>query len=198
MKRQQTSALVVLFGVAVVSVLSGCAPTTAIGTDADTVAAVASPAAEIVLGQPLDEAPADSDLGPNQKTYNLDNGQYVVFDTTQPLPDTIKTDIAAPVITVVQAEAEGDATKVFSAARNAAANASRIAGRKVVVLVSFYGSQDGDNYGTLFSALESDGVENGLANATLSGDLSTSTAATQAWIAAQPDAASYDLITAVG
>jgi hypothetical protein len=122
----------------------------------------------------------------------------IVFDPAQPLLDSIKADIAA---TVGQAIADngGNRTQGLSAAIHGEAEAaSRFTGRNVIIVFGAMGmrTSDGDPE-LLFSAYTAD-VNPELGRPSLSTSRDATVATVQAWIAAQPDPASWDYVVAAG
>ena len=186
--------------------LTGCSTT----TDAPAATEPATPAAGAVeapvtdapapleVGVVLDRSPQDSELGPNQRVWNLDGGAagWVVVDSTQPLPDVVKEDIVKPVVAKVATDEDFtyDSLGIIVGAKDEARFAERQTGRKIIVIVATYASADAVNYGTMYSALQKDYSDLGPASGSDSKDKTISVA--QDWVASQPDASSWDIIDA--
>ena len=155
-------------------------------------------AAPLEVGVVLDRSPQDSELGPNQRVWNLDDGSagWVVVDSTQPLPDVVKEDIVEPVVAIV-ADDEGftyGSLDIITNAQDEARFAERQTGRKVIIVVARHSSPDGVNYGTRYSALQSENTDLGPASTTSSKD--ETFGIVNSWVASQPDASSWDIIDA--
>lgn len=129
------------------------------------------------------------------KVYPLDHGG-LIFDPTQPLPDCITVTIAERVKQAV-ADADGGATAELAlSVKEAARSASRHSERTVVIIYGFIGAtRENPIYLRYFGAREG-GEDHGLGRASLSTSLDETIAKTQAWIAGQPDAASWDIVVA--
>jgi hypothetical protein len=181
------------------ALLAGCSP--------DLLAPQAAPATSTAPAQPTwwptpgAAAPTTTETDAAEAAglavYPLAEGG-IVFDPAQPLLDSIKADIGA---TVAQAIADegGNRTQGLSAAILSEADAAtRFTGRKVVIVFGAVGmrTSDGDPE-LLFSAYTAGGNPE-LGHASLSTSKDQTVAATQAWIATQPDAALWDVVVAAG
>jgi hypothetical protein len=140
------------------------------------------------------------------------SGNYVssvVFAKDAPLPETVKAAVASSVsaahaavvasgITGSTATAE-QATLVAAIQSNAKDKATRIAalsGRKILVVTPIYAAPDGTTYGWAWYAVAS--ASAGYPNHAVQGGFSRDefVSGLQAWVAAQSDPTSYEIIVA--
>lgn len=185
--------------------LAGCsaadtAPPATPSSSTVTTDAAAPAAPPVVDGTVLTEEPTN--LTATQSLYELydDGGNftgYVVIDSTLPLPETVKAHIAAPVsaLTTELGASSGSGTFVIEAeAKRQAAKAEKYTGKRVLIVFKQWGSLDAVNETYVYVALGNQGAGPGGDSASYSYE--ETFAKTQAWVAAQPDAAKWEIVSA--
>lgn len=143
----------------------------------------------------LTVAEADAAEAAGLKVYPLETGS-IVFDPNAPLPESIQTEIVAPVREALAASGGMIAAQVSRTSKDAAKFASDQLGKNVLIVVTFKGSMtpDGpvtDHWGTFEGKDYSD-----IGKATLSDTKEETLAKTNAWIAAQPNPTDWLVVSA--
>ncbi|WP_028051074.1 hypothetical protein [Cellulomonas sp. URHD0024] len=178
--------------------LTACSPAHTTLNPQSTQPAAEAPAPAPTAGQFLTTvAESDAAKAAGLQVFPMSTDGLIAFDPTQPLPEVIKADIAAPVIEVLRTSP--GSTSLYSSAHEAAASATETTGRKVIVVFAHEGMIDPDAEETtmLYSAYSFD-QNTELGAASVSASLDQTLATTQAWVTAQPDASAYEIVVAVG
>ncbi|MCL3860637.1 hypothetical protein [Actinotalea sp. K2] len=137
-------------------------------------------------------------LAEGTTAYRLTSGEYIVLDVTQPLPEVVREDLAAPVRDGVEASPSSQGTTPATAAVIESLERAESTGRTVVLLSKEYSPLNpGEEPGWIYFGLAKVDGEFRM----VSGEVASTTRdaahdASQAWISSRPDPAAHDLVDA--